>query len=333
MKQEEAIDRLLRKKLFSLKPNEFETVALEMFRFQYAHCDIYYQWCKELGIRPSKVDRLEKIPFLPIDFFRTHAVTSLRHQAQLVFTSSGTTSAMTSRHYVADISLYQESYLNAFRLFYGEPAQYAILALLPSYLERQGSSLVFMTHGLIQLSKNPESGFYLDDLARLHHTLQRLKASGSPTLLLGVTYALLDMAALYPIDFPELMVMETGGMKGRRKEMVRTEVHELLMQGFGVKNVHSEYGMTELLSQAYSKGGGVFESPPWMRILIRDMNDPFSYVPPGRSGGINIIDLANLYSCAFVSIQDIGKQQADGRFEVLGRYDNSQLRGCNLMIG
>ncbi|HMM11518.1 MAG TPA: acyltransferase [Bacteroidales bacterium] len=332
MKQEEAIDSLLRKKLFNTDPGGFEALALEVFRFQYAHCDIYNQWCRQLGVRLSQVSSLEQIPFLPVEFFRTHKVLSLRQEAELVFSSSGTTSAMTSRHWVADPNLYETSYLNAFRLFYGMPEDYVILALLPSYLERGGSSLVYMADGLIRLSGRPESGFYLNNLKSLDEMLHSLKDGSTPTLLLGVTYALLDMADAYPVNFPELIVMETGGMKGRRKELVRRQVHEQLMEGFGVSAIHSEYGMTELLSQAYSKGEGLFSCPPWMRILVRDMNDPFSYVPEGRSGGINIIDLANLYSCAFISTQDIGRLHRDGRFEVLGRFDNSQLRGCNLMI-
>lgn len=332
MKREEPIDSLLRKKLFSLRPDEFETVALEVFRFQYAHCCIFNQWCRLLGVRLSNVNRPDDIPFLPVEFFRTHKITTLRHEAQVVFTSSGTTSSMTSRHWVADALLYEESYMNSFRLFYGNPTQYAILALLPSYLERGGSSLVTMADGLIRSSDRPESGFYLHDLERLRNTLQELRDNGTPTLLIGVTYALLDMAEAFPVHFPQLIVMETGGMKGRRKEMVRAEVHKRLMQGFGVATIHSEYGMTELLSQAYSKGGGIFECPPWMQVMIREINDPFCYAAEGKSGGINIIDLANLYSCAFIAVQDIGRLAGNRQFEVLGRFDNSQLRGCNLMI-
>lgn len=333
VKPEEPIDNLLRKKLFSIGPGEFESLALEVFRFQYSHCDIYNQWCRQLGVRLSMVKKPEDIPFLPVEFFRTHKVITLKQEAQVVFGSSGTTSSMTSMHWVADKSLYEESYTKGFGLFYGKPSDYAILALLPSYLERSGSSLVHMVEGLIRQSGRPASGFYLNNLAALHQTLLMLREKGIPTLLIGVTFALLDMTAAYPIEFPELIVLETGGMKGRRREMVRSEVHEQLMAGFGVKTIHSEYGMTELLSQAYSKGGGVFECPPWMRVMIREMNDPFSYVGEGRSGGINIIDLANLYSCSFIAVQDIGKTLPDGRFEVLGRFDNSQLRGCNLMVG
>jgi phenylacetate-coenzyme A ligase PaaK-like adenylate-forming protein len=332
VKQEESIDSLLRKKLFRMSPNEFEKVAIEVFRFQYAHSYIYNQWCRQLGVRLSAVKKLDDIPFLPVEFFRNHKITSTQHEAQVVFTSSGTTSSMTSKHFVADVSLYEESYLSAFRRFYGEPEKYVILALLPSYLERSGSSLVYMAEGLIKKSGHPESGFYLHDFERLRNSLELLKQKKTPTLLIGVTYALLDMADAFPIDFPQLIVMETGGTKGRRKEMVRSEVHQKLMQGFGVEVIHSEYGMTELLSQAYSLGWGMFECPPWMRVLIRDMNDPFAYVDSGRSGGINIIDLANLYSCSFLAVQDIGRLSDDGRFEVLGRFDNSQLRGCNLMI-
>ena len=311
---------------------EFNRLALWLFRFQYANLPVYQQYCQYLGLSPNQVNAIEKIPFLPVDFFRTQRVCSLTHPADLVFSSSGTSGNQTSYHEVPDPSVYEKSFTAGFTRFYGAIEQYTILALLPSYLERSGSSLVYMADRLIRLSQKADSGFYLNELEKLSGTLQRLKEQKSPVLLLGVTYALLDLAEQYPLDFPELIVMETGGMKGRRKEMIREEVHQQLRQAFGVTHIHSEYGMTELLSQAYSKGDGQFETPPWMKVLIRDTNDPLSLLPAGRSGGINVIDLANIYSCAFIAVQDIGLQHLNGKFEVLGRFDDSQVRGCNLLV-
>lgn len=311
---------------------DFEQLALEIFRFQYAQVPVYGEFCKQLAITPDTVKSLEQIPFLPVDFFRTHRVSSRPEKAKLVFSSSGTTGASTSFHEVPEPAIYQESFEKAFQHFYGDIRDYCLLALLPSYLERQGSSLVFMADSLIKTSAHPDSGFYLHDLAGLQQKLIKLKTEGQKTLLLGVTYALLDLAEQFPTDFPELIIMETGGMKGQRKEMIREEVHAQLSAGFGVQKIHSEYGMTELLSQAYSFGDGIFQCPPWMRILIREMNDPLSLAKAGESGGINIIDLANIYSCAFIAVQDIGRSQTDGSFEVLGRYDQAQIRGCNLLV-
>jgi len=320
-------------RVFQLKQSaDFEQLALELFQFQYAQVPVYGDFCKQLAVAPEKVKSLEQIPFLPVDFFRTHRVCSLPEKAKLVFSSSGTTGVSTSFHEVPEPAIYQESFEKAFQHFYGDIRDYCVLALLPSYLERQGSSLVYMADSLIKASSHPDSGFYLHDLAGLQQKLAKLKAQGQKTLLLGVTFALLDLAEQFPVDFPELIIMETGGMKGQRKEMIREEVHAQLTATFGVQKIHSEYGMTELLSQAYSFGDGIFHCPPWMRILIREMNDPLSLAKAGQSGGISIIDLANIYSCAFIAVQDIGRSHTDGSFEVLGRYDQAQIRGCNLLV-
>jgi hypothetical protein len=237
-----------------------------------------------------------------------------------------------SKHLVTDVSWYDESFRRAFDLFYGDIKSYCVLALLPSYLEREGSSLIYMAEDLVKASGNPDSGFYLYNHADLYHQLKKQQQAKKPTLLIGVTFALLDFVEQYQLNFPELIVMETGGMKGRRKEMIREELHDKLCKRFGVRSIHSEYGMTELLSQAYSKGDGIFNCPPWMKIMTRDTNDPMSSLSGSQTGGINIIDLANINSCSFIATQDLGKVYADGSFEVLGRFDNSDIRGCNLLI-
>jgi phenylacetate-coenzyme A ligase PaaK-like adenylate-forming protein len=311
---------------------QFDETALQVFRFQAEHNAIYSQFIKGLNIDPASVNDIYKIPFLPVEFFKSQQIVSSADEAQVTFTSSGTTGMITSRHIVTDVSWYEQSFRRAFELFYGDIRNYCVLALLPSYLEREGSSLIYMADDLIKQSENPDSGFYLYNHEDLYQQLQKQKAAGRPTLLIGVTFALLDFAEQYRIDFPELIVMETGGMKGRRKEMIREELHETLTNGFGVKHIHSEYGMTELLSQAYSKGLGIFNCPPWMKIITRDTNDPITTLTGGRTGGINIIDLANINSCSFIATQDLGKIYADGSFEVLGRFDNADIRGCNLLI-
>lgn len=311
---------------------EFVDTALQAFQFQAAHCEIYRQFIEGLGIRPNQVNTLADIPFLPISFFKSHRVLSSPNPVETIFTSSGTTGMITSSHYLTDVSWYRESFRRAFQLFYGDITGYCVLALLPAYLEREGSSLIYMAQDLITQSKNPDSGFYLYNHTELHDQLQRQQENKKPTLLLGVTFALLDFAEQHPINFPELIVMETGGMKGRRKEMIRQELHDTLCKGFGVSAIHSEYGMTELLSQAYSKGEGLFNCPPWMRIVTRDTNDPLSLTGANRTGGINIIDLANLNSCCFIATQDLGRVASDGAFEVLGRFDHSDIRGCNLLV-
>lgn len=305
---------------------------METFAFQAHHCAVYREYLSLINVEPQAVERPENIPFLPIEFFKSHRVTSRSDVPQIVFSSSGTTGSVQSKHYVADVALYEQSFRTAFEQCYGTPADTAIIALLPAYSERTGSSLIYMVDELIRQSNHPRSGYFLYNHDELHHVLLALKDQCTKTLLIGVTYALLDFVENHPIDFPGLIVMETGGMKGRRREMIREELHEQLCQGFNVAHIHSEYGMTELLSQAYAKGNGLFHCPPWMQVHIRDTNDPFEMLPMGRTGGINIIDLANIHSCAFIATQDLGKKHSDGNFEVLGRFDQSDIRGCNLLV-
>ncbi|MDB5112890.1 MAG: Acyl-protein synthetase, LuxE [Mucilaginibacter sp.] len=307
-------------------------VALQIFQYQAQHCTVYKEFIAGLKINPANVKTIEQIPFLPIEFFKTHSVVSTNDPVQVTFTSSGTTGITTSSHFVTDVSWYEESFRQAFQLFYGDIKNYTILALLPSYLEREGSSLIYMANDLIKQSQNPDSGFFLYNHDELEKQLKKQQQAKKSTLLIGVTFALLDFIEQHPINFPELIVMETGGMKGRRKEMIREELHDTLYKGFGVDAIHSEYGMTELLSQAYSKGNGIFNCPPWMRIITRDTNDPMSILPGDKAGGINVIDLANINSCSFIATQDLGKVYPDGSFEVLGRFDNADIRGCNLLI-
>ena len=257
---------------------------------------------------------------------------STTHEAQEVFTSSGTTGSITSKHFVTDIDIYKESYWKGFHHFYGNIESYTVLALLPNYLERKGSSLVYMVEDFIAKSKNPESGFYLHNLEELANKLVKLDRNGQKVLLIGVSFALLDLIEVQQFDLKNTVIMETGGMKGRRKELVRAELHSILQNGFGVDKIHSEYGMTELLSQAYSKGNGVFATPPWMQILTRDPEDALTIQSVGKNGGINVIDLANFNSCSFIATQDLGRVFPDGTFEIIGRFDHSDIRGCNLMV-
>lgn len=312
--------------------HDFEQLALAIFRYQVRHCAVYRDYTQHLNIDPLKIVNYRQIPFLPISFFKSHQVVSSTANPEMVFSSSGTTGHTTSKHLVTDVSIYERSFNQAFSQFYGSPEEYCILALLPSYLEREGSSLIYMVDSLLKQSKHPSGGFFLQELDQLYRVLQNLKAAKQKTILIGVTYALLDFIDQFKTDFPELIVMETGGMKGRRKEMVREELHEILTGGFGVRHIHSEYGMTELLSQGYSRGNGLFECPPWMKILLRDTSDPLSLVQHQRNGGINVIDLANVNSCSFIATQDLGKVYPDGSFEVLGRFDNADIRGCNLLV-
>jgi len=311
---------------------QFDKIALKVFRFQHENNSVYREFCDYLNVDVQNVKSIEQIPFLPISFFKSRDVVSSANPVQQVFTSSGTTSTATSRHLVTDVSLYEESYRQAFARFYGNIEDYAVLALLPSYLEREGSSLIYMVDDLIKLSNNPNSGFYLNNLNDLADQLVSLDKPGQNILLIGVTYALLDLIDARKFKLQNTILMETGGMKGRRREMIREELHEKLCAGFGVQAIHSEYGMTELLSQAYSFGNGVFQCPNWMQILVRDTEDAMSYVAEGKTGGINVIDLANINSCSFIATQDLGKNYPDGTFEVLGRFDNSDIRGCNLMV-
>lgn len=316
--------------IFSVTPQTFDAAALETFRFQYAHNPVYREFCDTLNKTSSTVKAVGDVPFLPVELFKAHHVYASEKTPEVVFTSSGTTGMITSRHAVADVSLYEESFRRAFEKFYGDIREWTVLALLPSYLEREGSSLVYMADALIKASQHSDSGFYLHDYAKLSEKLRALK--GKKVLLLGVTYALLDLAEQFPQPLENVVIMETGGMKGKRKEMVREEVHAVLKNAFHVDAVHSEYGMTELLSQAYSKGDGIFNCPPWMKIIVREMNDPFSVAENGKTGGVNIIDLANRYSCSFLATSDLGKKYPDGSFEILGRFDFSDVRGCNLMV-
>lgn len=311
---------------------QFEKMALKVFRHQYDHNLVYRQFCDFVKKDKQTVKSLKQIPFLPIQFFKSHDVVSTIDEPQAIFTSSGTTGSITSRHLVTDVSLYEQSYRQAFSQFYGNIEDYTVLALLPSYLERQGSSLIHMVEDLIQLSNNSNSGFYLNDYDALVSKLLEQERDNKNVLLIGVTFALLDLIEKQNFKLENTIIMETGGMKGRRKEMIREELHEILTKGFGVKSIHSEYGMTELLSQAYSLGNGIFECPSWMQIHIRDTEDALTYISNGKTGGINVIDLANINSCSFIATQDLGKKYDNGSFEVLGRFDNSDIRGCNLMV-
>lgn len=321
------------KQIFSISNSrQFEETELEIFRHQAANCAVYREYITHLKINPEKITKTDDIPYLPISFFKTHEVLSSTETPEITFSSSGTTGMVQSRHLVTDLSVYDQSFNLAFEHFYGKIEDTCFLALLPSYLEREGSSLIYMVDALIKDSKHPDSGYFLHNHEELFNTLTRLKATQQKTILIGVTYALLDFIESHQIDFPELIVMETGGMKGKRKEMVREELHQLLQEGFGITHIHSEYGMTELLSQAYSKGDGIFYCPPWMKINLRDTNDPLSPVQGNKSGGINVIDLANINSCSFIATQDLGRLYPDGSFEVLGRFDNADIRGCNLLV-
>jgi phenylacetate-coenzyme A ligase PaaK-like adenylate-forming protein len=323
---------MLEKEIFNIATSEdFERLALEVFRFQYENVSVYRQFCNHLKTNVSEVKNIENIPFLPIQFFKNHKIVANNLEEETIFTSSGTTGSITSKHYISNLKIYEKSFLKAFEMQYGNPANFTILALLPSYLEREGSSLIYMVEKLIEKSNNPNSGFYLYEMDALIEKLEFLEKSGKKSILIGVSYALLDLIEKRQFQLKNTIVMETGGMKGRRKEMIKEELHGILKKGFGVEKIHSEYGMTELLSQAYSKGDGIFTCPPWMKILTRDPEDALSYTF-GKTGGINVIDLANLNSCAFIATQDLGKTNIDGSFEVLGRFDASDVRGCNLMV-
>ncbi len=325
---------VFKQSIFNLQgPQEFNEIAMGLFRYQYANNKIYNRFVDALGIKVSQVHDTEQIPFLPVGFFKTHQIVTGEFPAEVIFESSGTTGMETSKHYVVDTALYQESFTRSLQLFYGDLSQYAVFALLPSYLERQNSSLVYMVEKILMQSNRRMGGFYLNELGELQQQMLEAQRLGLKIILFGVTFALLDMAENFPLNIPEAIIIETGGMKGRRKELTRMELHERLCAAFGVAGIHSEYGMTELLSQAWSKGGGVFRTPPWMKIMIADTNDPLSFMPGGQSGGINIIDLANIHSCSFLATQDLGRVLADGSFEVLGRFDNSDIRGCSLMVG
>lgn len=320
-------------KIFSISTSaEFELSALAVFKYQYLKNEVYHTFCNHLGRTDKTVKSIEDIPFLPIEFFKTKKVTTGVFNATTTFISSGTTGQSVSKHYIKDLELYKKSYQIGFELFYGAISNRCILALLPSYLERSGSSLIYMVNDLINRSNHPDSDFYLNDIESLISKLEKLDKSGVKTLLIGVSFALLDLVEFRKLQLKNTIVMETGGMKGRRKELIREELHDQLKKGFGVSAIHSEYGMTELLSQAYSIGNGVFKTPPWMKVLIRDTEDPLTYLPFKKTGGVNVIDLANIHSCSFIATQDLGKLYEDGSFEVLGRFDHSDIRGCNLLV-
>src|ERR1043166_1509375 len=344
-------------KIFNVNEGNFLDLALEIFRFQYQHNSIYKTYVDMLRFNPKKINELRNIPFLPIQFFKTHRVQTTDFKAVNEFQSSGTTQTINSHHFIKDIELYHQSFTKTFELFYGPVEEWFIGGLLPSHLERMNSSLVFMMDELIRKSGHEQSGFYLYEHERLHNTLKDLENKKQKTLLIGVTFALVDFAREYPSSLKYTTIMETGGMKGRREEMVRHDLHELLRKKFSVDAIHSEYGMTELLSQAYSKGDGIFYCPPWMKILVRDEEDPLevqssefrvqspidSRLSTAQSlltthnsrlttkGVINVIDLANIYSCSFIATGDAGILYGDGSFEVIGRIDNSDIRGCSLM--
>jgi len=351
-------------KVFGAKEEGFEALALEVFSTQFENNPVYKAFVQALQVNPQLVQSVDKIPFLPIRFFKSHEVKTTLFDPQAIFESSGTGGSINSRHLVKDILLYEDSFTQGFEFFYGPVKDWCIIGLLPSYLERKDSSLVYMTEKLIHLSEHPQSGFYLDEYEKLFAVLNELEKHQQKTLLIGVTFALLDFAEKYSLPLRNTIVMETGGMKGRREEMIREEVHAILKQSFSLDHIHSEYGMTELLSQAYSKGEGIFICPPWMKVLIRDDEDPLNVqslvvsreslvsspepgtripVPGSRlttndsrltylSGAINIIDLANIYSCSFIATDDVGKLYPGGCFEVLGRMDGSDVRGCSLMV-
>ncbi len=328
----------IEQEIFKVNNAAFEALALQIFLWQYQKNNIYQQFCNALHIIPQEVTSIEQIPFLPIQFFKSKEIFTTVFKPAITFESSGTTGSINSRHEVKDILIYEKSFKKTFNLFYGDITKYCVIGLLPSYLERGNSSLVYMVNELIKNSGSEKSGFYLQDYEKLNRTLLQNEAAGIPTLLIGVTYALLDFSEKFPVYLKHTIVMETGGMKGRRQELTREEVHTQLKKYLGITKVHSEYGMTELLSQAYSNGDGIFKCPPWMKILTRAEDDPFNVVSSKQAGGkwaaglLNIIDLANMYSCAFIATDDVGKLFADGSFEVMGRLDNSDMRGCGLML-
>ncbi|MDP5157889.1 MAG: acyl transferase [Flaviramulus sp.] len=319
--------------IFNIKnQTEFENLALKIFNFQFENNPIYRSFCDLLNRHPSDVKCIENIPFLPIQFFKTHEVLSSKKPIITTFTSSGTSGMLTSKHHIVDLNIYIKSFTKGFQQFYGNIEDYVILGLLPSYLEREGSSLIYMVNSMIKTTKHSESGFYLDNILELKNTLIKLDSEGKKILLIGVSFALLDLIETHQFNLKNTIVMETGGMKGRRKELIRKELHEKLKSGFGIDTIHSEYGMTELLSQAYSKGNGIYKTPNWMRALTRDTEDALTLNSPEKAGGINIIDLANINSCSFIATQDLGRVYKNASFEIIGRFDNSDIRGCNLMV-
>lgn len=324
---------MLLDKIFTINDSKaFENVALQIFNYQYENCTLYHDWINARRINVNSVSHVHQIPFLPIEFFKSNKIIDRNYSAEIVFKSSGTTASTVSKHYVSAVQLYEKSFVESFTKNYGNPCEYCFLALLPSYLEREGSSLIYMMQHFITKSKYPQSGFFLYNYTDLLEQLKQCIQQKIPTILIGVSFALLDFAENNTIDLSQLIIMETGGMKGRRKEMTREELHEILKKRFNAEHIHSEYGMTELLSQAYSKGNGIFTTTPWMKIFISDIYEPNKILPLGERGIINIIDLANIHSCAFIATNDVGILHSENTFEVLGRSDNSDIRGCNLLI-
>lgn len=320
-------------KIFNIKTEkDFNNLSIQAFNYQFENVPVYTRFCKELNIKPTEITHYSQIPFLPIDFFKTHKIIAHNKTPQTTFMSSGTTNSNKSKHLITSTKLYEESFKKGFNYFYGDIENYCILALLPNYLEQGNSSLVYMAKWLIEQSKHPNSGFYLNNYNELFSKLKELNKTNQKVILLGVSYALLDFVEMYSIKLKNTIVIETGGMKGRRKEMIREELHNKISKPLGLKNINSEYGMTELLSQAYSLGDGVFKTPAWMKIIVRDTYDPFSKQEKKQTGGINIIDLANIYSCCFIETKDLGKKLDNNTFTILGRFDNSDIRGCNLMV-
>jgi hypothetical protein len=321
----------LEDKIFDIQKHGFEQLALELFQLQSKENQLYRSFIQALKIDPGKVTGIASIPYLPVSFFKHHEVVTGSFEAETVFESSGTTQTGNSRHLLKSTDLYRRSFTKTFELFYGSPKEWCVIGLLPSYLERKNSSLVMMVNDLVEMSAHRESGFYLYEHGKLSEVLQKNEAAKQKTMLIGVTFALLDFAELFRFPLTYTTVMETGGMKGRRKEITRTEVHQVLKDAWHLSSIHSEYGMTELLSQAYSAGDGLFRCPPWMKIILRDEDDPLTVKMSTKNGLVNVIDLANIYSCAFIATDDIGKLYTDGSFEVIGRMDSSDVRGCGLM--
>ena len=328
----------LKNRIFNITADDFESLAIAIFNFQHHNNDNYRAYCNALKINPDLIKTLTNIPFLPIQFFKSRTITTSTFTPQIIFESSGTTGAITSKHYIKDLSVYENSFFKAFEIFYGNINEYCILGLLPSYLERNNASLVYMVDKLIQKSNNKKSGFFLAEFDKLHDTIKSNELQNQKTLLIGVSYALVDFTEQFPMQLKHTIVMETGGMKGRREEMTKESLHQLLKEQLGVAGIHSEYGMTELLSQAYSYGNGIFNCPPWMKIMLRAEDNPLETLDnrnnniANNTGAVNIIDLANINSCSFIATDDLGRCYKDGSFEIIGRLEDSDIRGCGLMI-
>ena len=317
--------------IFKIKTiDDFESMAVKIFKYQFDNNKIYRSFCDLINKNPSDITNSNQIPFLPIKFFKSHTVLSSNQSIEKKFISSGTTNTNLSTHYITDLKLYESSFENSFKYFFGDIKEFTILALLPSYLENKNSSLIYMADKLIKKTNRKNSGFYLDNYIELKDKLIELKKE--KVILIGVTFALLNLIEKFNFKLPNLTIVETGGMKGRRKEMIRNELHTKLINGFGTNLICSEYGMTELLSQAYSTNNGIFQCPPWMKIHIREPQDALSFKKNGITGGVNVIDLANINSCSFIATEDLGKKNNENNFEILGRFDNSDIRGCNLLV-